>query len=75
MKGIQADGSRSLSSSVVTEHLRNILVPGLFMKAGRKKKKIKTRKSSGCVTQSEHSNQHAGDTWSFLFKSLNAESY
>lgn len=80
MKGFQADGSRSLSSSVVAEHLRNILVLVLVMKAGRngcvkKKKKIKTRKSSYCVTQSEHSNQHAGDTWSFLFKSLNAESY
>lgn len=48
MKGIQADGSRSLSSSVVTEHLRNILVLGLFMKAGRNGcKKTKNKSKPG----------------------------
>lgn len=52
MKGIQADGSRSLSSSVATEHLRNILVLGFFMKAGRngcKKKKSKPGRAAAVL--------------------------
>lgn len=80
MKEIHADGTISLSSSVVKGHLRNILVLLLFMKAGRdgcKIRMIQIKMTGGCVAHTEHTliNTDVTLCCSYLKVSVKAESY